>query len=353
MEDTVSMSRERGFTGKPKHTEIAPLCGRCHSDGAFMRRFNPSLPTDQQQQYARSVHGQRLRQGDEKVATCVSCHGAHGILPRDKAESPVFAANVPSTCGRCHSQTDYMAEYGIPTDQVTKYEESVHGRLLLVQRDFSAPACNDCHGNHGAFPPGATSVAEVCGTCHANNAALFIKSPHRQAFDERDLPECATCHSNHDIEHPTDEMLGGAEGTVCRRCHLPGSAGHDAAVKMRGAIAHLKAVMGHAEATLERAKRMGMEVSDEEYALREGVRPQLIQIRTETHLCDVEAVMAAVNEAANAANENARAAEGTLAEAQARRRNLLLPLALIVILMFLLRLKLRQLERPTRRSTGA
>src|SRR5688572_12273090 len=47
--------------------------------------------------------------------------------------------------------------YGIPTDQAEKFKGSVHGEALLKNRDMAAPTCNDCHGNHGAAPPGATS----------------------------------------------------------------------------------------------------------------------------------------------------------------------------------------------------
>jgi Cytochrome c3 len=343
--DLTSMAPETGFRGAPKREEIPGFCGRCHANEAYMRKFNPRLPTDQLQQYWTSVHGQRLRQGDQKVATCVSCHGVHGILPPDRAQSPVFPANVPDTCGHCHSNPQYMAEYKIPTDQVEKYKRSVHAELLLVKRDLSAPACNDCHGNHGAYPPGVTSIAEVCGQCHVNNAALFVKSPHKAAFDKLGLPECVTCHSNHEIHRASDHMLGGQPGTVCRRCHEPGSAGYDGAVKMRDAIDRLKAVMTDTEAMLTKASAMGMEVSQEQYDYREDVRPQLIKVRTETHLGSPQAVIDAAQEGIKAATASDAAARATVAEAQTRRKNLLIPLSLIGLVMILLYAKLRQLER--------
>jgi hypothetical protein len=350
--DVATMAPEKGFRGSPKQAEIPAFCGRCHSDGAYMRRFNPRLPTDQLQQYWTSVHGHRLQEGDEKVATCVSCHGAHGILAPDRAESRVFPANIPATCGGCHSRADYMAEYGIPTDQEARYRRSVHGDKVLVRHDFSAPTCNGCHGNHGAFPPGASSIAEVCGVCHVNNAALFMKSPHAHAFEERGLPQCVTCHSNHDIQPATDDMLGGSAGTVCAPCHGSGSRGYEAAVSMRAAIDRLKTVAVTTEATLVQAKRMGMEVSEEEYALRETVRPQLIMVRTQTHLADPQSVERAVAAGVDAAAASQASALATLAEAQSRRRNLLIPLGLIAMLMVLLALKLRQLEGRGRRTDG-
>jgi len=110
--------------------------------------------------------------------------------------------------------------------------------------------------------------------------------------------------------------------------------------------------MAHTEQTLASAKRMGMEVSEEEYALRETVRPQLIMVRTQTHLADTKSVIDAVTTGVNAAAASDAAAQATLIEAQARRRNLLVPLALIAVLMILLGAKLRQLEGRGRRKDG-
>ena len=114
---------------------------------------------------------------------------------------------------------------------------------------------------------------------------------------------------------------------------------------MRDAIDRLKHVMTDTETMLQRAAAMGMEVSEEQYAYREEVRPQLIKLRTQTHLGNPAAVVQAVDEAIKTAGASEASANATLAEAQARRRNLLLPLGLIVLVMVLLYAKLRQLER--------
>ena len=67
--------------------QIPELCGHCHSDGAFMRKYNPSLRTDQLAQYKTSVHGKRLLQGDTKVAVCIDCHGVHDLRPASDPRS--------------------------------------------------------------------------------------------------------------------------------------------------------------------------------------------------------------------------------------------------------------------------
>ena len=87
----------------------------------------------------------------------------------------------------------------LPTDQVAHYEKSVHAEALMKKNDLSAPTCNDCHGNHGASPPGVSSVANVCGTCHTRQAEMFRQSPHNASFQALGQGECVVCHQNHEI----------------------------------------------------------------------------------------------------------------------------------------------------------
>jgi len=80
-ESMDAMSRAKGFRGAPKKIQTPDFCARCHSDAAYMHRFNPQMRVDQLSQYLTSVHGKRLKQGDTKVAACVDCHGVHNTLP--------------------------------------------------------------------------------------------------------------------------------------------------------------------------------------------------------------------------------------------------------------------------------
>ncbi len=135
--------------------------------------------------------------GDPNAAECASCHGSHEIQPVKDSRSLVYATNIPSVCANCHSDAKLMSKYKIPTDQYDNYVSSVHGVALLEKGDLSSPSCNDCHGNHGAVPPGVESISKVCGTCHVLNMELFEQSPHKKAFDENNYPECESCHGNH------------------------------------------------------------------------------------------------------------------------------------------------------------
>jgi len=241
------------FRGAPKRTGIPDFCGRCHSDPTYMKQYKPDLRVDQETEYWTSVHGKRLAGGDTKVATCVDCHGVHGILRIDNNEAPVFPTHVAETCGHCHADPTHMKGYTLPdgrplpVDQVERWKRSVHANALLVKEDLSAPTCNDCHGNHGATPPGVESVAFVCGQCHGREADLFRASPKHTAFQEhneylkdagnegcrschtapepqaavtlREFTECTTCHDNHAIIRPTVALLGSLPETPCAFCH--------------------------------------------------------------------------------------------------------------------------------------
>ncbi|MBI3195001.1 MAG: ammonia-forming cytochrome c nitrite reductase subunit c552, partial [Ignavibacteriae bacterium] len=233
----------------PKHTRspvhpvnVPNTCAKCHANASFMKAYNSSLPVDQLDKYRTSLHGMKNAQGDSKVAACANCHGSHDIRSAKDAKSKVYASSIPATCGTCHSNARYMKGYGIPTDQLKKFTGSVHGKALLEKHDLSAPACNDCHGNHGAAPPDVESISKVCGTCHALNANLFASSPHKKAFDNRRLPECETCHGNHEIVAATDELLGVSKEAVCSRCHQENRSvkGYAIAKTMRGLIDSLE-----------------------------------------------------------------------------------------------------------------
>lgn len=266
---------------------IVKTCTKCHSDATFMRDYNPSLPVDQEAKYRTSVHGQLNAKGDPKPAACASCHGSHDIRSAKDAKSRIYAVNLPATCANCHSNAAYMKAYNIPTDQFDKFSRSVHGIELLQKHDASAPACNSCHGNHGAAPPGVESVSKVCGTCHALNADLFSGSPHKKAFDDKKLPECETCHGNHEIVAATKTLLGTSKDAVCSRCHdqQTNPKGYEVAGVMRALTDSLESQEDLATVLLGKAEQKGMEVSESRFKLRD-VHQARLQSRTMVHSFD-------------------------------------------------------------------
>jgi len=341
-ETMTAMSRAKGFHGAPKKNQIPDFCARCHSDAAYMHRFNPKMRVDQLSQYLTSVHGKRLKQGDVKVAACVDCHGVHNILPASDTRSPVHPTNVAATCGHCHSDSAYMKDYRIPTDQAARYSKSVHAEML-AQGDLSSPTCSTCHGNHGATPPGVASVASVCGTCHVFFVQLFEKSPHQAAFAKMGLPGCVQCHSNHEIVRPTDAWVGTAPQSVCITCHAPGDKGYNASQAMSADLAKLNTSIDRAERVLNVAERAGMEVSGPKVALADA-NDALVKARVNVHTFDDAAVRKLADSGVEVAAKSYLAGVAALRERDYRRKGLGIALIAIVLAISGLYLKIRQME---------
>jgi len=263
---------------------VVKTCTQCHADVAYMKTYNPSLAVDQLEKYRTSIHGEKNAKGDANVAECASCHGSHDIQNANDVRSRVYPTNLPQTCSTCHSNAEYMKEYNIPTNQFSEFAKSIHGVALLQKKDFGAPACNDCHGNHGATPPGISSISKVCGSCHALNAELFSESPHKKAYDERNFPECETCHGNHGVVDATDKLLGVNEGAVCIKCHQQDKfpKGYATAKTFRSLIDSLEYVLSEAIRLVEDAEQKGMEISEAKFKLREAHQARM-ESRTMIH----------------------------------------------------------------------
>ena len=103
------------YRGAPAKIDQPRLCGGCHSDPNYMRRFAPDARIDQEAEYATSQHGILLVAGDTAVAACVDCHGIHGIRRTGSPESSVYPSAVAETCGGCHADAARWPPTGCPT----------------------------------------------------------------------------------------------------------------------------------------------------------------------------------------------------------------------------------------------
>jgi len=343
-DDQDAMSKKAGFRGKIVRSQIPALCGKCHSDGAYMRQYNPSLRTDQLSQYQTSVHGKLRAKGDDKVAVCTDCHGVHGLRPASDTRSTVHPLNVAQTCSRCHADAAYMKGYSIPTDQFASYSLSVHHEALAVRGDLSAPTCTTCHGNHGAAPPGVSTVQNVCSTCHVFQAQLFESSPHKEAFAAASLPGCVTCHSNHRVSHPRDAMLGTGPQSVCSNCHTEGDAGYLAAEQLQQSLMRLAESIRQSDELLNRAESDGMEVSQARLE-QDQARDSLTKARVSIHSSNPARVDQDIQAGLKLTTETLHEGKQALAERDFRRKGLGISLLAIVLVLIGLRLYVRQIER--------
>jgi predicted CXXCH cytochrome family protein len=315
-----------------------------------------------------SGHGKQLKAtGDPKVATCISCHDQphgnaidlkpHGIRPVNEPAAPVYHTKVAQTCAKCHSDRKLMAGYTyqgkpLPCDEYAKWSKSVHGKALLEKGDFSAPTCNNCHGNHGAAPPQIDSVANACGTCHGKIAKLFEDTKMRHKFEAEGLPGCATCHNNHDIRMPSDDFLGMQNGAFCVRCHEQGKekhgatiAGAKAAETIHADLEHLKGGIRKADETLTEAERKGMEVSKPKFNLQKA-SDALTNARTQIHSFKVDVVEKALADGEKVVTDVQGEADHALEEYQYRRYWLAVSLVPILMVIGLLVLYIRAMPIP-------
>jgi predicted CXXCH cytochrome family protein len=229
----------------------------------------------------------------------------------------------------------------LPTDQFALYRQSVHYTALTKGNDLSAPTCNDCHGNHGAAPPGAGSAVNVCGTCHAVFAQKFSTSVHAQIFDRG----CVECHGNHAVKQPSDAMLGSDAQSLCATCHSGADdKGVIAATRMRADIERLKAGLDRSSAAVSTLAGAGMEMSAQALAVGTA-RTRLTLARTEVHTFDAAHVTPVIDEGLATLKAVDAAGETAAAELRFRRRGLAASLGAILLVVIALGFKIRQLER--------
>jgi hypothetical protein len=266
----------------------------------------------------------------------------HGILPHRDPASPVHDRNVPATCAKCHNP-EYMAGRTVPTNQFALYSHSVHGKALLEKEDTAAPACNDCHGNHGAVPPNTRDISLVCGNCHRREGDLFAKSRVGAILAGQGRRGCVTCHSNHDVQKPTDAMLAAGPGGTCGGCHEPGSAGERGAALIIERFHALKASLARADSLLLLAEVRGMETAEARESWRAG-QDELVGVRALLHSFDAGIVTTAIGEGDARAGEAHARASVALRDWRNRRLGMGLSLVVILALIALLIAKIRRIE---------
>ena len=209
---------------------IATTCGRCHGDKSVMK--GSGISNQPFLSYRESVHAKAIAQGNLSAAVCTDCHNSHNIEPASNAKSSIAKSNIPTTCGKCHS------------NESNEFMQSVHGQA--VARGVSrSPACTECHGIHKILVPvdhstNAPTVAvgtESCARCHegvtltqefgvaGDRVSSYKDSYHGLASElgSKVVANCASCHGVHNILPSSDQrsMINTANLTkTCGQCHV-------------------------------------------------------------------------------------------------------------------------------------
>lgn len=198
---------------------IYRTCGQCHFEADVDTANIDELMRDPLTDDAHALG--ILRSGLTVSATCVSCHGSHGIMSAGDPESPLAPEHVESTCAKCH--------LGV----VEAYRESVHflrpnGGDQLDESDQRGATCLDCHRPHEITKSDEDfrlHSVDACRQCHEDQAGSFQLTYHGKlstlGFGGR-AATCVSCHSAHLVVASTDERSRIHPDNIvatCAQCH--------------------------------------------------------------------------------------------------------------------------------------
>ena len=327
------------FVGSPGKVGIAQLCASCHSDPAQMRQY--ALPVDQFAEFRTSQHGRLLlEQNDTDAPTCTDCHDAHTILPREDARSRIYPTNISATCGKCHENSELMAERGLLTDQVERYRQGAHGVSLFDEQNFASPTCVGCHGSHAALPPLVSEVAHVCDRCHVLLRSAFYQGPHGPPALSGDIPGCLACHSNHGTEQIAPDQIA----SLCQTCHGADSRASVVGIEIQERVIRSTDELRTAEHSIEEMVRAGRDVSDVRFRYKTALTyyAQIAQVQHSLDLERLEDLGLRVGSIAR----DIRAAAEVSAEARWEHKLLLVPVWFLALATMVLSwFKLRDLKQ--------
>ena len=167
---------------KSNKLHIRETCSKCHDKIA--------------KEYASSVHGMALADGNLDAPVCTDCHGDHSIFKHNDPRSRVAAQNLSSqTCNPCHSSMALSSKYGLASDRFKTFTDSYHG-LAIKGGSLAVANCASCHGSHGirsssdpASMINKANMAATCGKCHPGaNERFSIGAVHASETAKAEQP---------------------------------------------------------------------------------------------------------------------------------------------------------------------
>jgi len=194
-------------------------CGTCHGNEEAAKQVHaPQVYS----MYMDSIHGFALtKDGLLVAANCSSCHGSHGILSAKNPKSKTNRANIPETCGACHS------------GPLRAFNAGIHGQMLVAGA-AEGPDCTSCHTAHQITKVGGTDwqmkTTATCGGCHKEQFGTYHDTFHAQvsSLGYQQTARCWDCHGFHEILPASDPKSMVAPDQLirtCGKCHSGANAG--------------------------------------------------------------------------------------------------------------------------------
>jgi cytochrome b subunit of formate dehydrogenase len=235
---TISLAVDREEIRNSIHRNTS--CAKCHTGtDPFAQRPCSTVKTNVDcsichaevvKEFSTSIHGTLAARGDPNAPVCRDCHGVHNTRSHKDPKATTFAMNVPNLCGKCHREGQRAAvRYeGRERNVVERYVESIHGKGLIQSGLLVTAMCADCHTAHRELPASderstvnPKNIPQTCGKCHNGIYERFRASIHSPLVYKGDkpLPQCADCHTSHQITRADTDSFKLAILTQCGRCH--------------------------------------------------------------------------------------------------------------------------------------
>lgn len=201
---------------RPCETAQSVDCSSCHEEESI--------------QYNNSGHGKAYYGKKENAPYCSECHGNHAIKSKMDDKSLTFRTRIPKLCGDCHKKNGQANEGTAlhQKDALMDYSQSVHGKSLEEKGLVSTAVCTDCHTSHYILKesdPQASiypsNIPETCGKCHKGIYDEYIISDHsiNNKDEGREFPNCAYCHTSHNIAEVNQDQFLFEISNQCGSCH--------------------------------------------------------------------------------------------------------------------------------------
>ena len=195
------------------HAKLSNNCSQCHGDVATHARMMmngegkgpvisiKSMDAQDTNNVCLSCHDRRRQANfkggvhERKGLACTTCHSVHAFKS-DRAQ--LKSVGVSDTCFSCHQNMRAQSM------------RASHHPVREGKMD-----CGSCHDPHDSTQPKmirATSVNELCYTCHTEKRGPFLweHAPVRE--------NCINCHNAHGSNH--EKLLVAKMPYLCQRCHL-------------------------------------------------------------------------------------------------------------------------------------
>ena len=217
----------------------------------FLLMFALFLPqSDVLAGFERAESGQVL--GDDE---CLSCHDVPGLTTTLPSGEEIYMSvdrvthkisihgRLGYACVQCHTDIDGYPHREIPVQTAREYTiyqnaacEKCHPgsaaenkagahQIFMEAGILEAAICSDCHGYHNvdSVTPPRSNIPKTCERCHSQIYQEYKDSAHGAALigeGNPDVPDCATCHNNHNIKGPnSSDGFHLFSPLICEECH--------------------------------------------------------------------------------------------------------------------------------------